>query len=337
MNYLKRTALVLVLFFVIIVIVSLFLPSSFQMKRSVVIDADKGQVFKQVNDLRNWKNWSPWQVKDPTIYNNDKLFSDPSHGVGASFSWDSDHDEVGSGTMEITVSNKNEFIENVVDFGMGEVIGIWSFNEVEDGIEVVWGMKLDFGFNPFSKFFGIFMEDKVAPDYELGLERLKVFSENLPKIHQVEVVKEEMESDLWYLSVRDTIDQMEMNNVHGKIYSMINQYLDEQGFSSNESPLVIYHFWSDSIVDIELGIPVLDSSIIGNETIKLNRISKTNVVTAVHYGAYERLPETYFGINEWMRKNKVMVTGPPWEFYITDPSTESDPEKWETAIYFPIE
>ena len=69
----------------------------------------------------------------------------------------------------------------------------------------------------------------------------------------------------------------------------------------------------------------------------MNKIIQTNVVTAVHYGPYDRLPETYFGINEWMRKNKVVVTGPPWESYITDPAIEPNPEKWKTAVYFPIE
>ena len=46
MNYLRRTALVLLLFFVMIIIISLFLSSSFQMERKVIVDADKEQIFK---------------------------------------------------------------------------------------------------------------------------------------------------------------------------------------------------------------------------------------------------------------------------------------------------
>ncbi len=337
MNYLRRTALVLLLFFVMIIIISLFLSSSFQMERKVIVDADKEQIFKQVNDLKNWKNWSPWAVKDPTIYQDDRLFSEISSGVGATFSWNSENDKVGSGKMEITQSNPNEYIENSVDFGMGEVIGKWEFNDVENGVEVVWGFNADFGFNPLAKFFGMFMEDEIALNYELGLKRLKEFTENLPRIHKVVVTKKNLEKNLWYLSIRDTVDQAEMNNVHGKVYAIINKYMDEQGVLSDEPPLVIYHFWSDTLIDIELGIPVLDSTIAGNDKIKMNKITQTNVVTAVHYGPYDRLPETYFGINEWMRKNKVVVTGPPWESYITDPAIEPNPEKWKTAVYFPIE
>jgi effector-binding domain-containing protein len=160
--------------------------------------------------------------------------------------------------------------------------------------------------------------------------------EDLPKIQGVVVEKLMMEDDIWFLSIRDTINQMSMNNAHGKFYKEINQFLMEKEFNVSEPPLVIYHSWSDTLVDIEVGISILDSTMFGNDRIKMNKIKKSNIVTAVHYGAYERLPETYFGINEWMRGNKVVVTGPPWEIYLTDPSTDADPKHWETAIFFPI-
>lgn len=337
MNYLKRIALILLFFVVIIIITSLFLPSSFHIDRKIIVNADKEQIFKQVNDLKNWKNWSPWGLKDPVIFDVAQSFSSPSYGEGASFSWDSENDEVGSGSIEVVISTTNKYIENKLDIGIDQAIGAWNFNDVEGGVEVVWGIDIDFGVNPFSKFFGLFMEDQLAPDFELGLERLKTFSENLPKIKSVEVKKVKMKDDLWFLSIRDTINPREMNNVHGKIYAEISQYLNELDIANDESPIVIYYSWSDTLCDIEVGIPVQDSTIIGNNKIVMNKIKSTYVVTAVHYGAYDRMPETYFGINEWMRENKVRVTGSNWEVYLVDPATEPNPEKWETAIYFPIE
>ena len=337
MNYLKRIILILILFLIITLLISLFLPSSFQLERKIIIDADKEQIFKQVNDLKNWKNWSPWALKDKSIYDDERAYSIPSSGKGATFEWDSDVDDVGSGKMEIIKSRPYKYIENKIDFGMAQSQGTWQFNDADDGIEVIWAMNINLGFNPVSKFYGLFMEDEIGPDFELGLKRLKSYAENLPKIHRVEVEKKKLEKDQWFLSIRDTVNQMEMNNIHGKSYAKINKYMDDHGIESTEVPLTIYHFWSDTLVDIEIGIPVNDSTITGNDEIKLNKIKSGYVVTATHYGPYERLPETYFGINEWMRKNKVVVTGPPWESYITDPATEPDPEKWKTAIFFPVE
>jgi len=337
MNYIKRILLILLFFIILVVVVSFFLPSSIRVEKKIIIDADKELVFKQVIDLKNWKNWAPWALKDPQIFINDNAYSNPSSGEGATFDWSSENDEVGSGNIKIIKSDLNSYIENRINFGMAESSDKWVFNEVEEGVEVVWGMEIDFGFNPVSKFYGLFLEDEIAPDLELGLSRLKTFTEELPKIHRVDVKKEVLKKAQWFLSVRDTVSQQEMNNIHGKVYAQINQYMDTEGIESNEPPLVIYHFWSDTLIDIEIGIPVNDSTIIGNGKIKINKLNSGNIVTAIHYGAYDRLPETYFGINEWMRKNKVVVIGPPWESYITDPSTEPNPEKWKTAIFFPIE
>jgi effector-binding domain-containing protein len=336
MNLLKRFSLIILLFLIIMVVTSLFLPSTFFLERKTIVNADQEQVFKQVNELRNWRNWSPWALKDPTIYRVDENFSGPFSGVGASFSWSSEVEGVGAGKMEITAADKNERIINTIDFGMGDAIGEWRFEEVDLGVEVTWNLTVDFGFNPYRKFVGLFMEGKVASDYELGLNRLKVFSEELPKIHRVEVKEKWLDRNLWFLSIRDTVNQMEMNNVHGKSFTEIRQYMNEFEIESDSPLMVIYHFWSDDKIDIEVGLPVVDSTVTGNSRIKLNKITQTNVVFATHYGAYERLPETYFGINEYMRKNEVVVTGPPWESYVTDPASEPNPENWETIVYFPI-
>ncbi|MCB0401826.1 MAG: SRPBCC family protein [Flavobacteriales bacterium] len=336
MKFVKRLLVTLVVFIVLIVLISLFLPSSFRMERSTVINADIKQVFNQVNDLKNWKNWSPWAKRDPAIYIQNDHFSDPSFGKGASFYWKSEHDEVGEGRMEIKASQNNEMVEYVVDFGMGDVYGGFYLTEQEEGVEVNWTMDMEYGFNPIAKFFGLFMEDYVAQDYESGLAALKTYAEDLPKINSVKVEQKRLDK-IWFLSIRDTANQMEMTNIHGKLYTEIGTFMDDKGIEMADAPIVIYHFWSDSVIDIEAGIPVKDSIAVEHSRIHLGNIRAGNVVTAIHYGPYERLVETYDGINEWMRKNKVTVIGPPWEQYVTDPVTESNPEKWQTAIFFPIE
>ena len=335
MKIVKRLLLVIVIFIVIAIVISIFLPSKLHVENKILIDADVKQVFNQVNDLKNWKNWSPWVLKDSSVYIDNANYSNPSYGDGAYFQWNSEVDEVGSGKLMIQTSVKNKNIDYSVDFGMGDAIGKIDLNTIESGVEVVWSFDMEFGFNPVSKFFGLFMEKYIAQDYELGLERLKVYAENLPKINSVKVEKVVIDKT-WVLSIRDTINQMEMTNIHGKMYGQISQFMEENEIDMADSPIVIYHFWSDSIIDIEAGIPIQDSLPIIHSSIKVSKLNAGNVVTAVHYGPYERLVETYDGINEWMRKNKVTVIGPPWEQYITDPATEPDPDKWQTAVHFQV-
>lgn len=42
-----------------------FQPSDFQIARTTTIAAPARTVFDQVNDLREWDNWSPWTKLDP--------------------------------------------------------------------------------------------------------------------------------------------------------------------------------------------------------------------------------------------------------------------------------
>ena len=213
----------------------------------------------------------------------------------------------------------------------------WSLIAMEDGIDVTAKVHVDFGFNPIAKFSGLFDNEDLNTAFSLKIDSLKAFIENLPKIHGLNVEKKFIAETIWFLSIRDTVNQREMSNIHGKLYAQINQYMDANAIVSDAAPLIIYHLWTDTIVDVEAGIPITDSVEVNNLRIRLNKMSPGNVVTAIHYGPYDRLPETYFGINEWMRKNRVVVTAPPWESYITDPVKEENPEKWETAIFFSVE
>lgn len=335
MNFLKRFLLVVSIFCILIFIVSLFLPSSLKIERSNLINSRASLIFKQINDLKKWKEWSVWGQNDITIYKDD-AFSNPSSGEEAQFHWESENEDVGEGFMKITKSITNKQIDYVVDFGMGETQGSMTLLEKGDNVEVIWSFYVDFGFNPISKFFGLFMEDYIIKDYDQGLKNLKSYVENLPQIDGSKVEVKRLDKIQWYLSVRDTINQMQMNNIHGKLYQEISEFMDGQNIKSSSAPIMFYHFWSDSIIDIEAGIPLKDSIFVENARIKLNKIDTGNVVTASHFGPYERLPETYYSINEWMRKNEVEVIGAPWEVYITDPAAESNPQKWETQIFFPI-
>jgi len=259
LQYLKRIIRVLIIFFLLLIIISLFLSSNLEMKKSVVLDADMEVVKKEVNGF---------------AYNS---------------------------LVGYKVKPENE---------------IWTYNESKGGVELVSEVKIDLGFNPINKFLGFFDQEEVGKSMRSKLDSLRMAIEDLPKIHQVRVKKVYNKDDQFFLSIRDTVNQFEINNVHGKLYAEINRFIDSKGIKSDAPPIVIYHFWSDTLIDIEAGIPVSESIALNNERIKLNVIPKGN---------------------EWMRKNKVMLRGVPWEVYLTDPSNEPNPENWETAIYFPVE
>src|SRR5687768_7744654 len=88
-------------------------PSTFHVERSVEIDAPADIPYAMVNDLRQWAGWSPWEKLDPNMK---REYSGPESGVGASYHWISESDDVGEGRMTITEATPNQKIVFKLEF-----------------------------------------------------------------------------------------------------------------------------------------------------------------------------------------------------------------------------
>jgi ribosome-associated toxin RatA of RatAB toxin-antitoxin module len=135
------------------------------------MNASPDAVFAQVNDLKNWNSWSPWAKKDPETK---WVFSETTAGKDAWYTWESDHDNVGSGKLVITESIENQSVKTDIDFGeQGTGKGSWKFEKTDGGTKVTWGMDSDMGNNPIGKIFGLMMDSMLGPDFEEGLQSMK--------------------------------------------------------------------------------------------------------------------------------------------------------------------
>src|SRR4030095_6776448 len=79
-------------------------PDAYHVERSTTVDAPAATVFAQIDDLSVWKEWSPWEKKDPAMK---RTMSATTSGVGASYSWEGNK-EVGKGKMSIVESKPGE-------------------------------------------------------------------------------------------------------------------------------------------------------------------------------------------------------------------------------------
>ncbi|MBN4081863.1 SRPBCC family protein [bacterium AH-315-C07] len=171
----RKITMSLLGFVVLLFVVSIFLPSEVHVERSTVIKADVSAIFDHVNDLKKWTKWMPWMEMDPDI---EITYGSSSSGSGASYSWVGNAD-VGSGTLTIKESVENKSISTELDFGdMGTGQGSWRFEKTSDGIKVTWAMDSSTDFIPIiGKYFGLFMDGMVGPDFEKGLKNLKELCE----------------------------------------------------------------------------------------------------------------------------------------------------------------
>lgn len=154
--------------------VSLALPSKFRVERSVAIAAPAQKVYLLIASPAEWKRWSEWNRRDPAMQIE---YGGPTAGVGARWSWRSATE--GNGTMEFVDAVPGEWLVyrlSFPDLGM-QSIGQLRIEPAGSGVRVSWSNEGEMGANPVNRWFGLFMDRLVGPDFEAGLSNLKRLAE----------------------------------------------------------------------------------------------------------------------------------------------------------------
>jgi effector-binding domain-containing protein len=90
-----------------------------------------------------------------------------------------------------------------------------------------------------------------------------------------------------------------------------------------------------AMADLDVGL-ILGAAIEGAGEIEAKQLPGGEVACLVYTGPYDGMEPAYHAIEDWMRAEGRGPTGPPWELYLSDPSSEPDPQKWQTEIYWPV-
>ena len=154
---------------VLLVVLAFFLPRHYRVERAVEINAKPEVVLAQVADLRAWKSWGAWQERDPGM----KItYSAQQLGVGSWSAWESKSE--GNGKMTITeqTATKVTYRLEFLDMGM-QSTGTMELVPAARGVRLVWADTGDLGLNPMSRWFGLFLDKIIGPDFERGLANLK--------------------------------------------------------------------------------------------------------------------------------------------------------------------
>ncbi|HRK71977.1 MAG TPA: SRPBCC family protein [Micropepsaceae bacterium] len=157
------------LLLLVLAVSAFFLPREVTVTRAITINVEPDLVFAQVNDLKAQNTWSAWALRDPAMQ---VTYSGPASGTGMKAEWVSDSE--GSGSQTITESVSNTRVVTALDFGMGGfATGRFELERAEGGTRLTWSLYSDTGFNPLARWFGLFMDGMVGPDFETGLLNLK--------------------------------------------------------------------------------------------------------------------------------------------------------------------
>jgi effector-binding domain-containing protein len=138
------------------------------------------------------------------------------------------------------------------------------------------------------------------------------------------------------LAVKATVNSDEVGAKLGELYPRLMECVNSSEVEMTGPPYSKYYSWDpEGETEMEAGIPV--SGEVECEGVEYIELPACKVVTCMHVGPYEEIGEVYDDIQEYITEKGMKVNGAVWEVYLTDPNSESDPEKYRTQVYFPVE
>jgi uncharacterized protein YndB with AHSA1/START domain len=155
---------------VLLAAIGFVLPARFKVQRSVEIAAPADKVYPLIAAPAEWKRWSIWNQRDPKMTIE---YGGPTAGAGARWSWRSQSE--GNGAMEFTEAVPNErigYLLSFPDMGM-QSRGVLMLAPAASGVRVTWTNEGEMVANPVNRWFGLFMDRLVGPDFDAGLANLK--------------------------------------------------------------------------------------------------------------------------------------------------------------------
>jgi effector-binding domain-containing protein len=334
--------MVLALFFILLVaiVVGFFLPSKVLMQRSILIERSPEKIFNVINSLKNFNNWSPWVDKDITA---NYTFSGPNVGVGSKMIWDGNN-QVGQGSQEIIESVENDYVKTELYFDTSQqpAMATISLKSEQNNTRVNWIFENDAGGNLLARYFGLAIEDLLAPDYEKGLANLKRYVENLPRYDYSNITIIEVPiQKIYQIEAQSERQPDKISAQIADSFSAITTFLRENNIPMNGSPKIINKSNKDNNYK-ENGYQFIAAIAVDNNDL----VDQSGVVIAsimphgksikmIHKGAYESLADSYELLNAYIYENKLSINGSSWEDYVAGPSIVEDSELI-THIYQPI-
>mmetsp|Transcript_3054 Transcript_3054/g.6790 ORF Transcript_3054/g.6790 Transcript_3054/m.6790 type:complete len:188 (+) Transcript_3054:3635-4198(+) len=185
MHTLRRIAITLVGFVILLLVIGPFLPTKRYLSRTIVIQAPVDVIFKEVNSLKRWEHWSPWHALDPAATIN---YEGIEAGVGCAMSWRSKHPQVGQGRQIIVTSEPKRSIVIDLYFAdyQGTVSAGWYFEAQTAGsTRVTWTNDSNNQGGFWSRYIDFFIKSQLGKSYEQGLRNLKKHAESLYGAQQV--------------------------------------------------------------------------------------------------------------------------------------------------------
>ena len=345
MATIRRLVKFLLLIVALLLVIAYLLPRRTEVARWLTMQAPPSVVFSRLNTFQGFNEYSPWYDLDPQAK---YAWSGPLRGVGARMTWDSNNAKVGHGSQEIIASEPSRRVVTRLDLGSGgRSDATWLIEPVANGSKVRWMLTVDAGMNPIVRWFGLFLDRMVGPDFAKGLARLKIVVErDASKVATSSAAIEVLDMaamDIAYLSTQaeNTPDKAKISAEFARAYAVIGAFLAANKLQMSGAPMATTRTFDKKVWVFDPAIPVsgaadaLTRAAKAGGAVRIGKSFAGKAVRAVHVGPYATLEQAYGEIQSYLHEHGLNAGDPPWEQYINDPGNTPQ-DKLVTYVFWPI-
>ncbi|MEE9437686.1 MAG: SRPBCC family protein [Saprospiraceae bacterium] len=329
MKVLKKILIGLLIFIVLLLVLTWFMPRDFDITVTKKMDAPANYVYNIVNNVNNVGKWDPWTQADNTMK---VVMGDKTLGEGASYAWTSDN----SGTGELTIKSTSpgKKIEALISSPqMGDCDVVYGFKPTKNGSEMSWNFKSTSSF-PMN-IMNVFMKGMVKKQFNIGLDNInKLAKQRSENSYNGFTVKEEMIGEKNYVINRGEVSLDKIQQFYTQNLGPLFQKIQSAGVEMDGKPSALIYSYNPikGVADMATGIPISEAVAISGASAQSIPAGKAIVVD--YYGDYASSEIAHLAIDDYLKDRGLFHNYPVLEEYVTDPSKEKDPEKWLTRIIY---
>lgn len=340
MRFLKPFFFFLLAVLVVTVILSLLMPTRQKIERSTTIHAPAALIYRELIKLENFNTYSVWSRQDSAIK---YTLTGKDGTVGASSSWAGDPEISGDGKIEIVLLEENKTIQHKLHFTKpkkGTAGSTFTLKETNGITTVTWNFDLATPrpWNIFNLFYSL--DKNMGKDFEASLAILKTAIEKIngtapAKVYDVQLMNFPATT---FAMIRQQVKWSDLLSFFDEHLPIVYQEAQNANAIPGTASGLIYA-WDEKNqqADIAAAVPVAAGTRIDNPIVQATDIPASKAVFVNYSGAYDKLPDAYNSIRQYLSENKLKAKIPSIEQYISGPSNEKDTTKWLTKIVFLVE
>jgi len=311
----KWLLLIAAVFFIAILSIYVFIPSSLNISAIVSARATRDGTFRTIASKNKWQKWWNYGSADAASPINDSIFSNNNYQYKLV--------EAGFNNALVTIQHNNNSIKSNVSLFQFKI----------DSIGIVWQCSLQTTANPINRIKQYLEAVNLKKNITGVLNNLKAFVEKDENIYGIKISKGQVRDTLLLTTKQMFTKQPGMNDV----YSMING-LKEYATSKNcrQTDVPMLNILQDiNKYRVMVALPI-DKEIETSPPISFVKMTNGNFMVTKVQGGLLTVQNALDQMQLYFQDYDKTAMAITFQYLLTDRIKETDTTKWITEIYAPV-